>query len=865
MGRTRTWYLTIFDSTKRGTVNQGLVLKLVVLLYGLFSGGYQLLPQFALAADKPLTPPSARYYTCIIQERPERSSDALPSILSRVQSDKSMRLDKEYECPACRTHCASRRSCKGLSLMNQEKPMTVPATRKDLMIVNMGPHHPSMHGVLRLIVTLDGEDVIDCEPIIIGSLGFLFYTEGVAADLPHGWIDKCLDFCDYFLTGIAEYQKLITRNPIFLERVEGVGIIGGEEAINWGLSGPMLRASGIQWDLRKVDHYECYDEFDWEVQWQKEGDSLARYLVRISEMTESIKIIQQALEGIPGGPYENLEIRRFDRAKDTVWNDFDYRFISKKPSPTFELSKQELYVRVEAPKGELGIFLIGDKGVFPWRYKIRPPGFINLQILPQLVKRMKLADIMTILEVQAINSFSRLESLKEVYGIIWMLIPIFTPVLGITIGVLVIVWLEREISAGPLGILQALADGTKLLFKENLLPSRGDTRLFSIGPSIAVISVLLSYLVIPFGDHLVLADLSIGVFLWIAISSIAPVGLLMSGYGSNNKYSFLGGLRAAAQSISYEIPLTLSECERLPFDLPEAEEELVAGYQTEYSGIKFGLFYVASYLNLLVSSLFVTVLYLGGWNLSIPYIFVPELFEITKRGRVFGTIIGIFITLAKTYLFLFIPIATRWTLPRLRMDQLLNLGWKFLLPISLDFLIGHVFRMLTYSFRLVLSYYPVLMFISIKNPVLERYKKSGICLIQESKRKVDQILTLSSIYLIYSEKEGRPLSAYTQGNDPSTCWFLFLKYNGRIHPGAGKTCVNYVKYNRSYPLGRPSKEFIYILLLFRMWNLYAQKIPITSSRFYLVPPKSRKCHFNPSWGIPSQPKVYGDDMCSSFI
>lgn len=129
---------------------------------------------------------------------------------------------------------------------------------------------------------------------------------------------------------------------------------------------------------------------------------------------------------------------------------------------------------------------------------------------------------------------------------------------------------------------------------------------------------------------------------------------------------------------------SLAECERLPFDLPEAEEELVAGYQTEYSGIKFGLFYVASYLNLLVSSLFVTVLYLGGWNLSIPYIsVVPEFFEINKAGRVFGTIIGIFITLAKTYLFLFISIATRWTLPRLRMDQLLNLGWKFLLPISL--------------------------------------------------------------------------------------------------------------------------------------------------------------------------------------
>lgn len=128
---------------------------------------------------------------------------------------------------------------------------------------------------------------------------------------------------------------------------------------------------------------------------------------------------------------------------------------------------------------------------------------------------------------------------------------------------------------------------------------------------------------------------------------------------------------------------SLAECERLPFDLPEAEEELVAGYQTEYSGIKFGLFYVTSYLNLLVSSLFVTVLYLGGWNLSIPYIFMPDLLGINEVRGVFETTIGLFITLAKAFLFLFIPITTRWTLPRMRMDQLLNLGWKFLLPVSL--------------------------------------------------------------------------------------------------------------------------------------------------------------------------------------
>lgn len=381
--------------------------------------------------------------------------------------------------------------------------MTMFVARKDPMLVSMGPHHPSMHGVLRLIVTLDGENVLDCKPVLgylhrgmekiaenrtiiqylpyvtrwdylatmfteaitvnapekltniripkrasyirvimlelsriashllwlgpfmadVGAQTPFFYIlreremiydlfeaatgmrmmhnffriGGIAADIPYGWVDKCLDFCDYFLPKINEYERLITDNPIFLGRVEGVGTIGTQEAINWGLSGPMLRASGVQWDLRKVDHYECYDELDWEIQWHKEGDSLARYLVRIGEMKESTKIIQQALKVLPGGPYENLEARRVTEGKISKWNDFDYQFISKKSSPTFKLPQQEHYVRVEAPKGELGIFLIGDDSVFPWRWKIRPPGFVNLQILPPLVKGMKLADIMTIL------------------------------------------------------------------------------------------------------------------------------------------------------------------------------------------------------------------------------------------------------------------------------------------------------------------------------------------------------------------------------------------------------------------------------------------------------------------------------------
>lgn len=317
-----------------------------------------------------------------------------------------------------------------------------------------------------------------------------------------------------------------------------------------------------------------------------------------------------------------------------------------------------------------------------------------------------------------------------------LFIPVLIVVIGSTLGVLVLVWLERKISAavqqrigpeyaGPLGTLQAIIDGIKLILKEDIIPAKADRVLFTLAPAIVVIPVLLSFLIIPFGNHLILADISIGIFYWIAVSSVAPLGLLIAGYGSNNKYSFLGGLRAAAQAISYEIPLALcilavtllshslstveiveqqaqwgilgwniwrqpigfiafliaalAECERLPFDLPEAEEELVAGYQTEYSGIKFGLFYVGSYLNLFASALFATVLYLGGWNLNM-LTFLPS---DNLLLSILNIMFSLGVTLAKCYLFLFLSILTRWTLPRVRMDQLLDLGWKFLLPISL--------------------------------------------------------------------------------------------------------------------------------------------------------------------------------------
>jgi NAD(P)H-quinone oxidoreductase subunit 1 len=326
---------------------------------------------------------------------------------------------------------------------------------------------------------------------------------------------------------------------------------------------------------------------------------------------------------------------------------------------------------------------------------------------------------------------------------LWLPLPMVVILVAATVSIFVTVWLERKISAaaqqrigpeyaGPLGTLQAAADGIKLIFKEDITPAKADPWLFTLGPAIVVIPVFLSFLIVPFGQNMVITDIGVGIFLWIALSSIAPIGLLMSGYSSNNKYSLLGGLRAAAQSISYEIPMALAvlavvlmsnslstidivnqqagygilgwniwrqpagflifwiaalaECERLPFDLPEAEEELVAGYQTEYTGMKFGLFYVGSYVNLVLSALIVSILYLGGWEFPVSVTWISGLLGISETTpwlQVITAAIGIMMTVFKAYALVFIAILLRWTVPRVRIDQLLDFGWKFLLPVSL--------------------------------------------------------------------------------------------------------------------------------------------------------------------------------------
>ncbi|MGF1496740.1 MAG: NADH-quinone oxidoreductase subunit NuoH [Elainellaceae cyanobacterium] len=326
---------------------------------------------------------------------------------------------------------------------------------------------------------------------------------------------------------------------------------------------------------------------------------------------------------------------------------------------------------------------------------------------------------------------------------VWVPFPMLVVLVGATVGVLVTTWLERKVSAaaqqrigpeyaGPQGLLIPVADGLKLLVKEDILPAKADPILYTLGPVLVVVPVFLSYLIVPFGQNLLISDVGVGIFLWIALSSIAPIGLLMAGYSSNNKYSLLGGLRAAAQSISYELPLALAvlavvmmsnslstvdivqqqseygilswnvwrqpvgfiifwiaalaECERLPFDLPEAEEELVAGYQTEYAGMRFGLFYLGAYVNLVLSALFVSVLYLGGWSFPVPVESIAAWLGLSETApwlQVLTGSLGIVMTVFKAYLLVFLAVLLRWTVPRVRIDQLLDLGWKFLLPVAL--------------------------------------------------------------------------------------------------------------------------------------------------------------------------------------
>ena len=314
------------------------------------------------------------------------------------------------------------------------------------------------------------------------------------------------------------------------------------------------------------------------------------------------------------------------------------------------------------------------------------------------------------------------------------------------VGVALLTLAERKISAwiqgrlgpnrvgGKLGLLQPAADGVKNIMKEETMPGHVNKPIFLLAPMLAFIPALVAWAVIPFGAPwdsrwgripMVVADLPVGFLFTLAIASLGVYGIVLAGWSSNNKYALLGGLRSSAQMVSYEIAMGMSlipvlllagnvslneivdqqanmhiwnvltltisffifvvaafaETNRLPFDLPEAESELIAGYHTEYSAMKFSMFPISEYANMATSSALMATLFFGGWD--IPFTRVDN----TTGVSLFMSLLSIAIFGLKTLFFIFVFIWIRWTLPRFRYDQLMSLGWKFMLPLALAYIV----------------------------------------------------------------------------------------------------------------------------------------------------------------------------------
>ncbi len=285
----------------------------------------------------------------------------------------------------------------------------------------------------------------------------------------------------------------------------------------------------------------------------------------------------------------------------------------------------------------------------------------------------------------------------------------------VSVNALFLIWMERKVSAhiqlrpGPMevgfhGALQTIADALKLIGKELITPEDVDKIIYLLAPIVMFLPVLVSFLVIPFSPALVIRDINVGLLLIFAFGALSVLAILMAGWSSNNKYALLGAIRSVAQNVAYEIPLLITamsiilmagsfrlsdivaqqsvlwniflqplafilyitcataETNRAPFDIPEAESELVAGFHTEYSGMRFAIFFLAEYTNMFIVSAVATVLFLGGW-----------------RGPVLPPVVWFLI---KVYLMIFIIMWFRWTFPRLRFDQLITFSWKVLIPLA---------------------------------------------------------------------------------------------------------------------------------------------------------------------------------------
>src|SRR5438876_805032 len=468
---------------------------------------------------------------------------------------------------------------------------------------------------------------------------------GVAFDLPSGYEDKVSAFLDHFEKILDEFNRLITYNEIFIKRLAHLAPIPAQMAIDYCLVGPNLRASGVSFDVRKALPYSVYPDFQFDVPVGKgevgtPGDAWDRFWCRVEEMRQSCRILRQALAQLP---------------KDTA-------IMGKVPRKIKIPEGTEAYSRIESARGDMQYYVVAGPGENAHRVKIRTGSFTAMGIIDALSRGLMIAD----------------------------------PV--------------------------------KLLFKEDLIPAEADNVLFRAAPYFMMVGFACVFVALPFSHRLIVADMNIGIFYILAVTALIVVGIIMSGWSSNSKWSLFGAIRSAAQIISYEIPAgmalmipvllagtmstqgiiraqgpwpwqwfifdnpaatagffiffisALAEGNRTPFDLPEAESELVSGYNTEYSGMRFSYFFLVEWGNLWVMSALAVTMFMGGWQ--VPFLPAERLDALTGWVAFFAEVASVMIFALKTLFFVFVVMWLRWTLPRIRVDQMMNMCWKYLVPIS---------------------------------------------------------------------------------------------------------------------------------------------------------------------------------------
>jgi NADH-quinone oxidoreductase subunit D len=244
------------------------------------------------------------------------------------------------------------------------------------------------------------EKILDIYEMVSGArmMSSYFRVGGLMADLPPGFDQAVREILRTFPQRFDEYEDLLTNNPLWIQRLKGIGVMKAEEAVDWGLSGPNLRACGVPWDLRKSNPYSGYETFDFAIALGKAGDAYDRYLVRIMEMRQSLTIVEQALNGMPEGPVNIQNPKIVAPPKQVVRQSMEaliHHFLLY--SHGFSVPPGEAYVPIEGPKGEVGFYVVSDGTNTPWRVKLRPPSFVNIQALPKLIEGHMVADVITII------------------------------------------------------------------------------------------------------------------------------------------------------------------------------------------------------------------------------------------------------------------------------------------------------------------------------------------------------------------------------------------------------------------------------------------------------------------------------------